>query len=652
MKWNRFTHGVRLALQTCLLVTLLLGLSAGGAVQRVQASRPLAASDQPFLATSDPSLIWNTFLGGTKHDVAIDIARDGTGYIYVAGNSYAPWGCMASYCTVRPYTDRGDSFVAKLDGAGRLVWNTFLGSADMIDGSLGIAVGLGGNASIFGLSNYGDAWVSRLDASGNLIWSTSLGPVSSYSGAIAMDRAGNAYVAGYYEGMETYAFVTKLDSFGNALWRTLLPHAAAGSGCDIFVDVSGNIYITGSSNSTWGAPRRPFQGDVDAFVVKLDPSGRRIWNTFLGGPGVDVGYGIARDAKGNVFVTGRTDFYSWGNPILPFIDADAFVARLDPYGKLVWNTFLGSRGGGDQGAGIAVDASGSAYVGGLSYANWGSPVRSPLVCPDYRIDTWDVFVAKLSAAGNLTYHTFLGSCEGDGGGQIAVDERGHVFVAGISMFTWGKPRRAFQGGLFDGFAAKVSTPWTTVFRSTGSQDGWVLESSETSGLGGFSNATATTLRLGDSPAKRQYRSILSFPTGTLPDTARILSATLTLRSQSVTPDGTDPFRIFRGLQIEVQKGCFNANCALQTGDFQAAASAPVLGPLYPSPVGGVYTIPLPPALFPYINKLDFGGGRTQLRLRFNLDDNNDLIANYLSFYSGNITAASYRPSLAILYYGP
>ena len=111
------------------------------------------------------------------------------------------------------------------------------------------------------------------------------------------------------------------------------------------------------SNATWGNPVRPYTGAYDAFAARLDNNGSLIWNTFLGG-GNDVGNGIAVDAGGNVYVTG-TGFETWGNPVRPFSGSlNAFAARLNSSGGLVWNTFLGG-GNYDVGTGIAVDSGGN-----------------------------------------------------------------------------------------------------------------------------------------------------------------------------------------------------------------------------------------------------------------------------------------------------
>jgi hypothetical protein len=122
-----------------------------------------------------------------------------------------------------------------------------------------------------------------------------------------------------------------------------------------------------------------------------------------------------------------------------------------------------------------------------------------------------------------------------------------------------------------------------------------------------------------------------------------------LHRQSISGGG-NPFNIFQGLFVDVRKGFFGTS-ALQSADFQAAAHKSV-GPFNPTPVGALYTISLGASAFPYINKLETNGGLTQLRLRFKLDDNNNTIANLISYYSGNYAAAAYSPALIIKYSVP
>jgi hypothetical protein len=105
-------------------------------------------------------------------------------------------------------------------------------------------------------------------------------------------------------------------------------------GTSIAMDGSGNIYVCGFGSATWGSPLRAFAGTSDIFVAKLDASGALLWNTFLGGSGVDYGAGIAVDAGGNAYVCGYSSS-TWGSPLRAYGGGwDGFVAKLDTDGAL------------------------------------------------------------------------------------------------------------------------------------------------------------------------------------------------------------------------------------------------------------------------------------------------------------------------------
>ncbi len=183
------------------------------------------------------------------------------------------------------------------------------------------------------------------------------------------------------------------------------------------------------------------------------------------------------------------------------------------------------------------------------------------------------------------------------------------------------------------------------FPSLGAQDGWVLESTETSGVGGARNATETIFYIGDDAQDRQYRAILSFDTSLLPDNAVITKVTLKIKLQGTV--GTSPFTTHGNLLVDVRKGAFSNNAALQLADFQAAANKLGVGVISKTPVVGWYQKVWTSGIFLYINK----AGLTQFRLRFAKDDNDDLEADYLKFYSGNAGDA-YRPQLVVEFYVP
>ena len=208
-------------------------------------------------------------------------------------------------------------------------------------------------------------------------------------------------------------------------------------------------------------------------------------------------------------------------------------------------------------------------------------------------------------------------------------------------------------GAYETFNPATATPTATrtpvsvtvKIYSNSVQDGWVLESSETSNVGGTFNSAATTFNLGDDAAKKQYRGILSFSTGSIPDNAILTSVTLKVKQMGIIGGG-NPVSLFQGFIADIKNGIFGTS-ALQISDFQAAGSASY-GPLIVNPVGNIYSINLTGGKA-FINKLSVNSGLTQIRLRFKLDDNNNTVANYLSLYSGNATGAADRPQLVITY---
>src|SRR5439155_3865512 len=146
-----------------------------------------------------------------------------------------------------------------------------------------------------------------------------------------------------------------------------------------------------------------------------------VYSTYLGGSGGDGGEGIAVDTSGNAYMTGTTgstDFPT-ANPLQAAcaVDSggfcgDAFVTKLNASGSaLVYSTYLGGSGFlEEEGAGIAVDTLGNAYVIGETDST-DFPTASPLqaACAlesDGFCD--DAFVAKVNAAGSaLVYSTYL-----------------------------------------------------------------------------------------------------------------------------------------------------------------------------------------------------------------------------------------------------
>jgi ELWxxDGT repeat protein len=207
----------------------------------------------------------------------------------------------------------------------------------------------------------------------------------------------------------------------------------------------------------------------------------------------------------------------------------------------------------------------------------------------------------------------------------------------------------FQANGDDGTGAELWTYGNSTiasFRSVKSQDGWVLESGENTNAGGSANSGAGVFQLGDNAQDRQYRAILSFDTSSLPEDAVVTGVTISICRQGLT--GTDPFTTHGNIRVDIRKGAFGNDNALQTGDFQAAASKSNAGTIQNLPAGDWYSTKLLATAYRFINP----AGVTQLRLRFTTDDNDDNGADFLKFYSGDAASISNRPWLVLSYYVP
>ena len=238
------------------------------------------------------------------------------------------------------------------------------------------------------------------------------------------------------------------------VFSTYLGGGIADQAWAIAVDAQGNSYVAGYTASsdfpTLGAVQPAAGGQGDAFVAKFDPDGDLVYSTYLGGDYVDYATSIAVDSAGAVYVagwTGSTDF-----PVVNALDPtynegwDAFVTKLAPDGQsIVYSTYLGGSGEESVDA-IALDAVGSAYLTGETQST-DFPLADAL---DSQLGgSEDAFVAKLSPAGDaLVYSTYLGGAAGgETGLGIAVDAAGRAHVAGWTTASDFPTANAAQGDL-------------------------------------------------------------------------------------------------------------------------------------------------------------------------------------------------------------
>ena len=303
--------------------------------------------------------LWTNIFNGSANgdDTARAIAVDGIGNVYVTGDSTGS-GSGQDYATI------------KYSSAGVPLWtNFFNGAVNGNDVANAISVNENGDVYVTGsttATNFGytDFATIKYSAAGEPLWTNFFnGAANGADAAVAvkLDQDANVFVTGSSQigsnlGND-YAYVTiKYSPAGLALWTNFFN--GTGSGQDIATALatgtSGNIYVTGYSQVS---------GENFSYAtIKYSPDGVGLWTNFLNLASTNfvTAFGLALDGSGNVYVA--------GGPILPASGSQSVnyaTVKYSTAGVPLWtNLFVGTAKSNGQAYGIAVDASGNAYVTG------------------------------------------------------------------------------------------------------------------------------------------------------------------------------------------------------------------------------------------------------------------------------------------------
>ena len=464
----------------------------------------------------DPELAWSTYLGGSADDQGWSIAVDAAGNAFVTGQTAS---------TIFPATGGFDStynggnwdvFIVKFSPTGGFLWGSYLGGSGTEYG-YGIAIDPSGNALLSGLTN-----------------STNF-PVPG-----AFDPTFNGGISD--------AFVAKVTSAGQLAWSSYLGSTGEDYAFCVASDPSGNALLTGQTASTSFPVPGGFDttyngGSYDAFVTKVSSTCQLLWSTYLGGSVYDEGRGIACDSAGNAIVTGFTASANY--PASGGFDPthngglyDAFVTKISPACVLQWSSFLGGSGD-DRGWGATTDASNAIFLAGrTNSANFPTTGGFDTT---FNGGAYDAYVVKVTAAGQLTWGTYLGGSGEDVGRTIVCDPQGNVALTGYTGSSTNFPRvSAFQtsygGATYDAFVAKVSSAcqlqWSSFLGGRATERGY----SAASGPDGSTYVTGNTAST-NFPTRNAF--IASFHGGTTDAfvtkvSAGVVVRTLTVQSTPIT----------------------------------------------------------------------------------------------------------------------
>jgi len=433
----------------------------------------LGAYDHSRTMVIDPILVYSTYLGGSGAESCSFITglpfTPGCPAITVdsASNAYVAGSTMSADFPIPPggkpfqgnLAGTANLFIAKFNPTGVLQFATYLGG-NGIDYSAGVAVDAGFSVIVAGTTS-----------------STNF-PTNGVNTAFQSTAVSSGQ----------HVFVSKLDSTGHTLlYSTYLSGHGADLASGTALDVSGNVYVTGTTKSkdvdtgfpsTLGSfQTAPASGSaIQFFMSKVNPnlggSASMVYSTYFGGgnpsAGEAVGGGIAVDINSNAYITGGTNFlHVGGGNDFPILNAyqgcldsapttstncsssvtalDAFVAKLNPSAppgsQLIYSTYLGGSSN-DVGYGIAVDSSFDAYVtGSTTSTDFGFTTTSGTF-QSLNGGGVDAFLAKVGVACTgtscstttvpLNYFSYLGGSGTDVGTAIVVDSNQGARIIGFT----------------------------------------------------------------------------------------------------------------------------------------------------------------------------------------------------------------------------
>ena len=367
------------------------------------------------------------------------------------------------------------------------IWATYYGQVNAAEG-FSVATDAAGNVYLAGITNDStgiaaggfqdtlgggiDGFLVKFDASGNRLWATYYGGLyQDQVFSVATDAAGNVYLAGTTSSptgiasggfQDTLlaaagdAFLVKFDANGNRLWATYYGGSIGATGNSVATDAAGNVYLAGTTADSTGIASGGFQntcgGGQDAFLVKFDTNGNRLWATYYGGSGAEWGNSVATDAAGNVYLAGTTtstDSIAAGGFKNIFGRGfwDSFLVKFDANGNRLWATYYG--GMFDNGNSVATDAAGNVYLAGTTTDSTGIASGGFQNTFGGGLDLLygDAYLVKFDANGNRLWATYYGGSGDEIGNSVATDAAGNVYLAGLT----GSYDSIASGGFLDTF---------------------------------------------------------------------------------------------------------------------------------------------------------------------------------------------------------
>jgi hypothetical protein len=421
----------------------------------------------------DPSP-WSTYFGGTYYENANSVATDSMGNAYITGYTYSSSNIATTGSYQSIYGGNNDGFITKFLENGQLSWATYYGGNNndycyeiaitkqnniVIAGLTGSPSGIA-SANAFQDSIWGttDAFVVKLNSAGVRLWATYFGGnLFDYGYGITSDQTENIILSGYsnsqlgattsgsYQtenGGGNDGLLAKFNPNGILIWSTFYGGYGNEYANGVTCDLAGNIYLTGFTSSPNNiASPNAFQESIsgigtsdDAFLVKFNSNGHRIWGTYFGGQGNEDGRSVFVDKYGYLYLTGSTHSsqnIASANAFQTIYkgDGDGFLAKFDTSGQKIWGTYLGDEGN-DYSNDVTIDHSGKVLICGFTSSEIGLSTSN--THQSLNRGGTDAFITKFDTSGSRIWSTYFGGLVADFAYSVAIAKQDYIYFVGLS----------------------------------------------------------------------------------------------------------------------------------------------------------------------------------------------------------------------------
>ncbi|PZF71723.1 T9SS type A sorting domain-containing protein [Taibaiella soli] len=279
-------------------------------------------------------------------------------------------------------------------------------------------------------------------------------------------------------------WVVKTDSTGKMLWTNLYGGSLDDYATSVIATTDGGYMVAGYSNSNDGDITNNHNGSIDYWLVKLDAEGHLMWQRSLGGSLDDYASSVIQTSDGGYAVCGYTNSND-GDVNGNHGSNDYWVVKLDNVGNIQWQKAMGGTGL-DNAMEMHQTSEGGYIVIGYSNSLDGDVTGN-------HGGSFDYWMTKMDANGNLLWQKSLGGSDDDQGAAVRQTDDGGYLVAGYSKSSDGDVTTGHTNRGYDYWIVKTdasgSIQWQNIYGGT--RDDYATSMCQSGGayvIAGYSNS--------------------------------------------------------------------------------------------------------------------------------------------------------------------